>query len=37
MHDSEIAGIQVNGWHSMASLMVLHIVGVASITCFMAS
>ena len=31
MHDSEIAGIQANGWHSKANPMVCtHSVGVAN-------
>ena len=38
MHDSEIAGIQANGWHSKASPMVFtHSVGVASTIYFIAS
>ena len=38
MRDSEITGIQANGWHSKASPMAFaHSVGVASTTYFIAS
>ena len=38
MHDSEIAGIQANGWHSKTIPMVFtHSVGVANIIYFIAT